>query len=202
MHMANGPNYRVPFRRRREGRTNYYARKTLLTSGRCRVVLRPSSKNTVVQVTDAKLKGDMIRASASSKMLQKEFGWKFGTGNIPCAYLVGYLLGKRALKAGITNGIADIGLRIHINRTWAALKGVKDAGFDVPANEEIFPDEDRLTGKHIESYAKQVKEATKEAGKDGEIESASQFQFVKIDDSTKISAAVADIKKKIDKQYA
>ncbi len=199
--MANGPNYRVPFRRRREGKTNYYARRNLLTSGRSRVVIRPSGKNVVVQVTDAKLKGDMIRAAASSKMLQKEFGWKFGTGNLPCAYLAGYLLGKKALKAGLTNGIADIGLRSHINRTWAALKGVIDAGFDVPAG-DVFPEEDRLNGKHIESYAKQVKDATKEAGKDGEIESASQFQFGKVDDSTKISDAVADIKKKIDKKYA
>jgi large subunit ribosomal protein L18 len=200
--MANGPNYRVPFRRRREGRTNYYARRNLLTSGRSRVVIRPSSKNAVVQVTDAKLKGDMIRAAASSKQIQKEFGWKFGTGNLPCAYLTGYLLGKKALKAGLTNGIADIGLRSHINRTWAALKGVIDAGFDVPADSEIFPDEDRLTGKHIETYAKQVKDATKEAGKEGEIESASKFQFVKINDSTKISATVAEIKKKIDSKYA
>ncbi|NMC08437.1 MAG: 50S ribosomal protein L18 [Candidatus Lokiarchaeota archaeon] len=200
--MANGPNYRVPFRRRREGRTNYYARKTLLTSGRSRVVIRPSAKNVVVQVTDAKLKGDVIRASASSKQLQKEFGWEYGTGNLPCAYLAGYLLGKKALKAGITNGIADIGLRTHINRTWAALKGVIDAGFDVPADEEIFPEEDRLTGKHIESYARQVKEAAKEAGDGGEIESASEYQFGKVKDSTRISSAVADVKKKIDSKYA
>ena len=200
--MANGPNYRVPFRRRREGKTNYYTRKRLLISGRSRVVVRPSSKNIIVQVTDAKLKGDMIRAAASSKQLQKEFDWKFGTGNIPCAYLTGYLLGKKAAKAGITNGIADIGLRTHINRTWAALKGVIDAGVEVPADDEIFPDEDRLNGKHVENYAKLVKDATKEAGKDGKIESASQFQFSKVKDSSKISAAVADIKKEIDKKYS
>ena len=200
--MANGPNYRVPFRRRREGRTNFYQRRNLLVSGRSRVVIRPSARNVVVQVTDAKLKGDMIRAAASSKQLQKEFGWKFGTGNLPCAYLSGYLLGKKALKAGLTNGIADIGLRTHVNRTWAALKGVIDAGFEVPADEEVFPEADRLTGKHIESYAKQVKDATKEAGEKGEIESASPFQFGKVNDSTKISAAVAEIKKKIDSKYA
>ncbi|MEX2684929.1 MAG: 50S ribosomal protein L18 [Candidatus Sigynarchaeota archaeon] len=200
--MAKGPNYRVPFRRRREGRTNYYARKSLLTSGRSRIVIRPSSKNVIAQVTDAKLKGDMIRAAASSKMLQKEFKWEYGTGNLPCAYLTGYLLGKKALKAGITNGIADIGLRTHINRTWAVLKGVIDAGIEVPADEDIFPDEDRLNGKHIESYAKQIKDAAKEAGKDGVIKSASQFQFSKVKDSSKISAAVADIKKQIDKKYS
>ncbi len=200
--MANGPNYRVPFRRRREGKTNFYERKKLLISGRSRVVIRPSGKNLVAQVTDAKLRGDMIRAASSSKQLQKEFKWEFGTGNLPCAYLTGYLLGKKAVKAGITNGIADIGLRSHINRTWAALKGVIDAGVEVPADEEIFPDEDRLTGKHIESYAKQLKEAAKEAGKDGDVESASQFQFSKVKDSTKISDAVADIKKRIDSKYS
>ena len=30
--MATGPRYKVAFRRRREGRTNYYTRKKLLSS--------------------------------------------------------------------------------------------------------------------------------------------------------------------------
>jgi large subunit ribosomal protein L18 len=202
MNMANGPNYRVAFRRRREGKTNFYLRKSLLVSGRRRVIIRPSVKNVIVQLASAELQGDMIKAVASSKELQKKFGWKFGTGNLPCAYLSGYLLGKKALKAGETNGIADIGLRIHINRTWAALKGVIDAGFEVPASEDVFPEDDRLNGKHIEIYSQQVKKAAKDAGKDGKVESASKFQFAKVEDSSKISSMVADIKKKIDKEYA
>ena len=31
----------------------------------------------------------------------------------------------------------------------AALKGVIDAGVEVPANEETFPSEDRINGEHL-----------------------------------------------------
>jgi large subunit ribosomal protein L18 len=31
----------------------------------------------------------------------------------------------------------------------AALKGVVDAGLEVPANEETFPPQDRLNGEHL-----------------------------------------------------
>ncbi len=31
----------------------------------------------------------------------------------------------------------------------AALKGVIDAGLEVPANEETFPSEDRINGEHL-----------------------------------------------------
>lgn len=157
--MANGPNYRVAFRRRREGKTNFYLRRSLLVSGRSRVIIRPSSKNITCQVADAHLQGDMILANATSKELTKDYGWTFGTGNLPCAYLVGYLLGKKASKAGISTAVADIGLRVHMNRTYAAIKGVIDAGIDVPASEEVFPPEDRLNGKHIEDYVQKINDS-------------------------------------------
>nr|MDO8114413.1 50S ribosomal protein L18 [Candidatus Sigynarchaeota archaeon] len=205
--MAKGPNYRVAFRRRREGKTNFYLRRSLLTSGRTRVVIRPTVKNITCQATNARLKGDMILAAATSKDLEKTYGWKYGTGNVPCAYLVGYLLGKKAAKAGLTEGVADIGLRTHMSRTYAALKGIIDTGIDVPASDEIFPPEDRLTGKHIEAYAKQIKKESKEAGEAAEEGgSATPVQFAQImkngADLAKISSVVADIKKKIDKDYA
>ena len=160
--MANGPNYRVAFRRRREGKTNFYLRRSLLVSGRSRVVIRPSSKNITCQVANARLQGDFIVAAATSKELVKDYGWTFGTGNLPCAYLVGYLLGKKAAAAGVSNGIADIGLRVHMSRTYAAMKGVIDAGIDVPASEEVFPDEERLNGKHIEDYVQKISNSTGE----------------------------------------
>jgi large subunit ribosomal protein L18 len=160
--MANGPNYRVPFRRRREGKTNFYLRRSLLVSGRSRVIIRPSSKNITCQVANARLQGDMIVAAATSKELVKDYGWTFGTGNLPCAYLTGYLLGKKATAAGVSNAIADIGLRVHMNRTYAAMKGVIDGGIDVPASDEVFPDEERLNGKHIENYVQKMSNSTGE----------------------------------------
>ena len=45
--MATGPRYKVAFRRRREGRTNYYTRKNLHVS-----YLRAKEKNEQQQVFD------------------------------------------------------------------------------------------------------------------------------------------------------
>jgi large subunit ribosomal protein L18 len=193
--MARGPNYHVPFKRRREQKTNYYLRRKLLLSGEKRVVIRPSTKNIVCQVSSAHLKGDKVIAAATSKELAKTFGWPYSTGNLPTAYLVGYLLGKKAIQAGIEGGVADIGLRLHMNRTYGALKGIIDAGMDIPHGEDIFPSEDRLVGKHIEAYAETAGDAESEV---------KTFQKLVADgvDLGSISKTVASIKAKIDKQYA
>jgi len=53
--MAKGSNYRVKLRRRREGKTDYQARKALVISGKPRLVTRFSLKNVTVQIVVAKL---------------------------------------------------------------------------------------------------------------------------------------------------
>ena len=35
-------------------------------------------------------------------------------------------------------------------RVYAALKGMSDAGLDIPHSEDVYPDEDRLNGAHID----------------------------------------------------
>ena len=35
------------------------------------------------------------------------------------------------------------------SKLYAALKGVVDAGITIPASEEIFPSDERLSGSHI-----------------------------------------------------
>ncbi|MBD3186583.1 50S ribosomal protein L18 [Candidatus Bathyarchaeota archaeon] len=200
--MAKGPSYRVHFRRRREGKTNYYLRRNLLLSGKNRVVIRPSVKNIVCQVVDAHLKGDIILTSATSKELEKKYDWKFGRGNVPAAYLTGYLLGKKALKVNAGDCIADIGLRVHLERTYAALKGVIDAGMDVPHSGDVFPDEERLKGKHIENFAKVIKDKKPEEEDSSPFDNQfSAYKKAGVDPS-KISSQVDAILKKIDKEYA
>ena len=58
------------------------------------------------------------------------------------------------LELGQTEGIADIGLHASTrgNRVYAAIKGVVDAGVDVPHSPEIFPDDGRISGQHIKKY--------------------------------------------------
>jgi large subunit ribosomal protein L18 len=153
--MAKGPRYCVPFRRRREGKTDYKARKALLLSGKPRLVTRSSLKNMIVQIIVAKPYGDEIIVSAHSKELTRNYGWRAPRGNIPASYLTGFLCGLKAKAKGVKEAILDIGLHSPTKnaRVFAALKGVLDAGVDVPYSEEKTPDEGRIEGKHIAEYA-------------------------------------------------
>lgn len=162
--MAKGPRYCVPFRRRREGKTDYKARKALLLSGKPRLVTRVSLKNTIVQIIIAKPHGDEIIVSAHSKELARNHGWKAPRGNIPASYLTGLLCGLKAKAKGIKEAILDIGLHSPTRnaRVFAALKGVLDAGVNVPHGEEKLPDEERIKGEHIVKYAKTLTSNTEE----------------------------------------
>ncbi len=155
--MADGPRYSLPFRRRREERTDYKLRKALLTSGRPRAVVRLSNKYVYVQITDAKPTGDFVRASASSIELGK-LGWKGGTGNLPAAYLTGELAGRRALAKGIKEALLDIGLKSSSkgSKLYAALKGLVDSGLQVPHSDKNLPTEERIAGSHVSAYAKNL----------------------------------------------
>jgi len=148
--MARGPTYRVPFRRRREGKTDYRKRLKLLRSGLPRLVVRNTNRNIIVQVINYHPNGDRIVSSAISSELRK-LGWKGSTKNLPCAYLTGYLAARRALAKGVKSAVLDIGLHRPSKgaRVFSALKGAIDAGMLIPHGEEKVPDEDRIRGKHI-----------------------------------------------------
>ena len=155
--MAKNASYRVQLRRRREGKTDYQARKALVTSRKPRLVARGSLKNVEAQIIVAKPHGDEVLVSAHSRELIKSYGWKAPTGNIPAAYLTGLLVGLKAKAAGITEAILDLGLVSPTkgSRTFAVLSGVIDAGVAVPHSEEKIVKE-RLKGEHIAKYAKNL----------------------------------------------
>ena len=151
-----GPHFRVGFRRRREGRTDYRRRQRLLRSAVARAVVRKTLNQTLVQVVQADAAGDRVLASAQSTDL-KEHGWTVGTGNVPAAYLTGFLAGKRALAKGIKEAILDIGVQepTRGGRIFAALQGLIDAGLEVPHSKDILPAKERIRGEHIgEAVAK------------------------------------------------
>ncbi|WP_048149441.1 50S ribosomal protein L18 [Palaeococcus ferrophilus] len=158
--MAHGPRYRVPFRRRREGKTNYHKRLAMLKSGKPRLVVRKSLNHHIAQIVVYAPEGDRTLVSAHTRELMREFGWKGHGGNTPSAYLVGLLLGYKAKKAGIEEAILDIGLNppVRGSSIFAVLKGAVDAGLDVPHSEEIYPGDDRIRGETIAEYAKALKE--------------------------------------------
>ena len=155
--MARGSNYRVQLRRRREGKTDYQARKALVISRKPRLVTRPANRNVTVQILIAKSHGDEVLAAANSRELVKTYGWKAPTGNIPAAYLTGLLCGLKAKAKGVEGAILDIGLVAPTKgaKIFAALSGVLDAGVEVPHSEEKIVKE-RMKGEHIAKYAKSL----------------------------------------------
>jgi len=156
--MAKGPSYRVAFRRRREGKTDYQQRRSLVLSGLPRMVIRGSLRNISVQLIKAEVGGDNVIVSAHSNELTKKYGWQGGGGNLPAAYLTGFLCGYKATASGVKEAVLDSGLHSPTkgSRVFAALKGALDAGLMIPHDESMLPDEKRVHGHHISEYAKQL----------------------------------------------
>ena len=135
-------------RRIREQKTNYDRRKNMLMGHRNFITVQISNENTQVQIIHPELTGDKVIASAHSRFLIEK-GWKGSRKNIPAAYLTGYFAGKKAIESGANSAILYSGKRQYTQRMAAALKGVVDAGLEIPANEETFPTNDRINGEHL-----------------------------------------------------
>jgi large subunit ribosomal protein L18 len=85
------------------------------------------------------------------------YGWKGSRKNIPSCYLVGLLLGKKCIQKKITSAILYIGKRHFTTKIAACLKGMSEAGLEMPISEEVLPSEERIQGNHIAEYAKKIK---------------------------------------------
>ncbi len=155
--MAHGSRYKVAFRRRREGTTDYGARLKLIGLDKHRLVVRVTGNHTIAQIIDVELSGDQTLVSAGSQEL-KNMGWLGSGKNTSAAYLTGYLCGKKAVKEGIDAAVLDMGLQSSTkgSRVYAVLKGAIDAGLEIPYNDVVLPDEDRIKGEHIVQYAKSL----------------------------------------------
>ncbi|MFM7862143.1 MAG: 50S ribosomal protein L18 [Candidatus Nitrosotenuis sp.] len=140
--------YSVILRRLREEKTNYKKRKLMLMSRADFITVQISNENTLVQVHKPQFTGDKVVASAHSRFLISQ-GWKGSRKNVPAAYLTGYLAGKKALASGTTSAILYSGTRKYTQRMAAALKGVIDAGLEIPASEETLPADERINGEHL-----------------------------------------------------
>lgn len=93
--------YQVKYRRRREGKTDYYARKRLIIQNKnkyntpkYRLVVRFTNKVIIAQVAYATIEGDKIVCDARSSELPR-YGIKTGLTNYPASYAVGLLLARR-----------------------------------------------------------------------------------------------------------
>ena len=150
-----GKNFTVRYRRIRKQKTDYKTRLKLLLSGTPRLVVRCQTNSIKVQIYEYTTKGDKLLAAADSNELKK-LGWPFTGGNMPAAYLVGYLAATKVKKAKIKKVIVDTGLSLVFKKTklFAAIKGAIDAGLEVPCSKDVLPSEERCVGQDIENYAK------------------------------------------------
>jgi len=109
--------YQVKFKRRREGKTDYYARKRLVVqeknkynTPKYRLIVRFSNKDIVCQIAYAKIGGDVVVTSAYSHELPR-YGVKVGLTNYAAAYATGLLLARRHLKKlkldGLYQGVTE-----------------------------------------------------------------------------------------------
>ncbi|MDI6655352.1 MAG: 50S ribosomal protein L18 [Candidatus Hydrothermarchaeota archaeon] len=157
--MAGGPRYRVAFRRKREGKTDYRKHMKLLLSEKPRLVVRKTSNHVIAQLVEYSPAGDRVIVSCHSNELKK-YGWKGSTSNIPSAYLVGLLVGLKAVKKGVKEAVLDIGLLAPTKKSkvFAVLKGSVNAGIQIPHDKEMLPDEGRIKGEHISKYAGLLRE--------------------------------------------
>jgi large subunit ribosomal protein L18 len=162
--MATGPRYKVAFRRRREGKTDYHARRRMVSSGRPRLVIRITDTRVIVQIMQALPQGDRTIAAADSRQLTA-LGWHGGAKNLPAAYLTGYLTARQAVQAGVSSAVTDLGLiqPIKGSRVFGAIKGAIDAGLQVPCTKEMLPEEKRIRGDHIAAYVKDLSKKDPEA---------------------------------------
>ena len=164
--MAHGKSQRLRFKRRRNGKTDYRRRLRMLRGGVPRAIVRVSNTQVVCQLAQFDPEGDRIVASVSASTLTA-YGWPAGasTKSIPACYVAGYALGKSALSAGHDSAILDIGLAASSpgNRIFSALRGMVDAGLDVPHGEGVLPSDDRINGAHIDESLAAAVEAAKNA---------------------------------------
>ncbi|CAH6720764.1 60S ribosomal protein L5 [[Candida] jaroonii] len=96
--------FQTPFRRRQEGKTDYYQRKRLVTQHKAkyntpkyRLVVRFTNKDIIAQIVSSTITGDIVFTSAYAHELPK-YGINHGLTNWSAAYATGLLVARRALQ--------------------------------------------------------------------------------------------------------
>merc|ERR1739845_71172 len=159
--------FQVKFRRRREGKTDYFARKRLVVQDKnkyntpkYRMIVRTTNKDICCQIAYARIEGDRIVESAYSHELP-HYGVKVGLTNYAAAYCTGLLLARRVLKKFNLDGMYEGQTKVDGDefevedlddglartstgaRVFGAMKGAVDGGLDIPHSTKRFPGYDK-----------------------------------------------------------
>ena len=184
--------FQVKWRRRREGKTDYYARKRLIFQDKrkylqpkMRLVVRISKKFITCQYVSSLLYGDITQQGFCSRNFLKKYESSTGHGisakNFPLAYVTGNILAKKFTLWGLrvfnSNANLDIGLSRSTvgHKVFAVMQGAIDGGINIPHNEKNFPGynandgfsnetlEQKIGGQHILDYRLLLAEGDEEA---------------------------------------
>jgi large subunit ribosomal protein L5e len=97
--------YQVKYRRRREGKTDYYARQRLIcqdknkfNSPKYRLIVRITNHDVIAQIAYAKVSGDVVITAAYAHEL-KNYGLELGLTNYAACYCTGLLAARRLLRS-------------------------------------------------------------------------------------------------------
>ena len=141
-------------RRRKENKTDYLKRLKLLKSKMPRIVFRKTNKYIIAQYVTSKQAKDKVEIGLSSKQLIK-YGWpkefQGSLKSIPASYLTGFLIGKKIIKEKKETPIVDFGMIkvLHKTKIFAFLKGLIDAGIKINYKKDVFPNDEKITGKNL-----------------------------------------------------
>lgn len=151
--MAQGKRKRMAYRRRRSGETDYHRRRKLLRSQKSRAVVRVSNTQVTCQLVNYSPTGDEVVINVDGNTLVNKYAWPASSSrkSLPASYLIGFAMAKAAIAGGHDEAVLDIGLAASTpgSRIFSALKGMVDAGMDIPHGESAIPQEERISGAHI-----------------------------------------------------
>ncbi|KAL3989909.1 60S ribosomal protein L5 [Acanthocheilonema viteae] len=125
--------YQVKLKRRREGKTDYYARKRLTVQDKnkyntpkYRLIVRFTNRDVIAQIAYSRIEGDVVVCAAYSHELPR-YGIKVGLTNYASAYATGLLLARRHL------------LNIGLAETYKGLEEANGDDYNVEKEGERAP---------------------------------------------------------------
>merc|ERR1712224_607141 len=148
--------FQVKYKRRREGKTDYYARKRLVTQDKnkfatpkYRFVVRFSNKDIICQVVSSKITGDICYSAAycvgllCARRLLKKYGLddKFeGTPEVTAEFEDCFVHGNDEDGPNAFKALLDVGLKRTTlgSKIFSAMKGAFDGGLEIPHSEKKF----------------------------------------------------------------
>ncbi|CAK5058912.1 unnamed protein product [Meloidogyne enterolobii] len=168
--------FQVKFKRRRLGKTDYYARKRLTVQDKnkyntpkYRLIVRFTNKRVTAQIAYSRIQGDIIVNAAYSHELPR-YGIKLGLTNYAAAYATGLLLARRHLQKlkldSVYKGKEEVDGEYYDVEGSNPNPESRFFGFDNESKQyNAEAHRDRIFGKHVADYMKYLKEQDEEAYK-------------------------------------